>query len=78
MEALEGSRDGTYTIIFPTRLNVKMLAESSSVAEAVQNSRQRNIKTVLPWTEQRDDGNYLCIPADAGYGISEERMPSRA
>ena len=78
MKALEGSRDGTYTIIFPTRLNVEMLAESSSVAEAVQNSRQRNIKTVLPWIEQRDDGNYLCIPADAGYGISEERMPSRA
>jgi len=78
VKALEGNQDGTYTIIFPTRLNVEMLAESSSVAEAVEASRHRAIKTVLPWTEQREDGNYLCIPADAGYAISEERMPSRS
>ena len=55
-----------------------MLAESSSVAEAVEASQHRAIKTVLPWTEQREDGNYLCIPANAGYAISEERMPSRS
>jgi hypothetical protein len=33
---------------------------------------------VLPWTEKRDDGQYLCIPVEAGYAISEEKMPERA
>ena len=75
--ALEGNRDGTYTIIFPTRLNVELLAESDTVDTALAASRARNIVTVLPWTEQREDGNYLCIPSDAGYAVFEEVMPSR-
>ena len=44
------------------------------MADVFQQARERNIVPVLPWTEQRDDGNYLCIPADAGYQISEEKM----
>ena len=75
--ALEGAKAGTYTIIFPTRLNVEMLAESSSVDAAIDASKARVIKEVLPWTETREDGTYLCIPADAGYALSEEKMPSR-
>jgi hypothetical protein len=54
-----------------------MLAESPSLKAAVTDAQSRNIKTVLPWTEQRRDGNYLCIPADAGYAIAEERLPDR-
>ena len=75
--ALTGAQDGTYTIIFPTRLNVELLAESSSVASAMSAAIAHDIKTVLPWTEAREDGTYLCIPADAGYAISEEKMPAR-
>jgi len=75
--ALQGNTEGTYTIIFPTRLNVELLAESDSVAAALTASQSRNIVTVLPWTEKRDDGNYLCIPADAGYAVFEEMMPAR-
>jgi len=75
--ALQGNAEGTYTIIFPTRLNVELLAESDSVAAALTASRSRHIVTVLPWTETRDDGNYLCIPADAGYAVFEEMMPAR-
>ena len=54
-----------------------MLAESSSVDAAIDASKARVIKEVLPWTETREDGTYLCIPADAGYALSEEKMPSR-
>jgi len=32
---------------------------------------------VLPIIEQREDGAYLVIPAEAGYDISAERMPDR-
>jgi 8-oxo-dGTP pyrophosphatase MutT (NUDIX family) len=75
--ALEGAQQGTYTIIFPTRLNIEMLAESDSLDAAFADAEARTIKTVLPWTEQRAEGNYLCIPSDAGYAISEEKLPER-
>lgn len=73
-DALAGIETGQYTIIFPTRLNVEMLDESQTVEAAVADAGARQIVTVLPWTEKRDDGMYLCIPADAGYRVSEEKM----
>ena len=73
-DALSGAKDGTYTIIFPTRLNVELLDESDTVAAAIQAAKEREIVPVLPWIEDRDGKNYLCIPPDAGYAISEEAM----
>ena len=73
-DALKGNADGTYTIIFPTRLNVEMLGTSTNVENAMQMARERTVVSVLPWIEKRDDGNYLCIPPEAGYAISEEIM----
>lgn len=76
-DALAGATSGKYTIIFPTRLNVEMLGTSHSVAAAISDARARNIVSVLPWMEKRDDGMYLCIPPDAGYSISAEKMEGR-
>ncbi len=73
-QALSGAKDGTYTLIFPTRLNIEMLGTSQSVAEALAMAARRHITRVLPWTEERQDGIYLCIPPEAGYGINEERV----
>ena len=72
--AIKGNADGTYTIIFPTRVNLEMLGESSNVADAMQAATDRNIVSILPWSERRDDGTYICIPEDAGYGTTAERM----
>lgn len=69
---------GTRTVIFPTLRNVEMLGEADSVATAVEQARAREIVTVLPWTEKREDGVWLKIPEAAGYRISEEKMPARA
>ncbi len=68
---------GTRTVIFPTLRNVEKLAHSKSVEEALSAAQATPVVTVLPWTERRDDGNYLCIPVEAGYDISEELMPER-
>lgn len=76
-DALTGAQSGKYTVIFPTRLNIEMLAESSNVANAFEMARARDLVTVLPWTEKRDDGVYLCIPDNAGYRVSAEKMPDR-
>ena len=72
--ALKGNADGTYTIIFPTRVNLEMLGESSNVADALRAATDRNIVSVLPWSEKRDDGTYICIPQDAGYVTTTEKM----
>ncbi|MDA0789961.1 MAG: NUDIX hydrolase [Proteobacteria bacterium] len=72
--ALEGARQGQYTVIFPTRLNVEMLATSASVNDAIADARNRPIVCVTPWTESREDGRYICIPKEAGYNVSEELM----
>ncbi len=72
--AIKGNEEGTYTIIFPTRVNVEMLGESDSVDAAMSAATERNIVSILPWPEQRDDGNYICIPKDAGYTSTEEKM----
>ena len=72
--AIKGNEDGTYTIIFPTRVNVEMLGESSNVTDAMRAATERNIVSILPWTEQRDDGNYICIPEDSGYMTTAEKM----
>lgn len=74
-QALSEAKEGTRTVIFPTRLNIEMLAESDSVQQAFDDAANRTIVTVEPWTEKRDDGHYLCIPKEAGYAISEEKMP---
>lgn len=73
-DALAGNKSGKYTIIFPTRLNIEMLAEANSVKEAFHQAKNRKVITVKPRFEKREDGNYLCLPEDAGYSITEEKM----
>ncbi|MFT7684887.1 MAG: 8-oxo-dGTP pyrophosphatase MutT (NUDIX family) [Candidatus Azotimanducaceae bacterium] len=72
--ALEGAKSGEFTIIFPTRLNIEMLGNAKTTAEAFAQARERKVVTVEPRIEQREDGNYLCLPIDAGYSITEEKM----
>ncbi|MBV1877082.1 MAG: hypothetical protein KUG79_05530 [Pseudomonadales bacterium] len=72
--ALEGAKTKKYTIIFPTRMNIEMLEESTSVEDAISNANARQVVPVLPKIDAREDGNYLCIPKNAGYRIFEEKM----
>lgn len=59
-------------LAFPTRLNLKLLAENHSVAQALATTRARRIVTVRSRIEERDTGRVLTIAADAGYGVVEE------
>ncbi|MEZ5558141.1 MAG: NUDIX domain-containing protein [Pseudomonadales bacterium] len=76
-EAIADAASGKRTVIFPTLRNIEKLGQSRSVAEAFAAARASKVVCVLPWTEQREDGNYLCIPREAGYQVSEEKMPAR-
>ena len=74
--ALDDAKLGRYTIIFPTRLNIELLAQSHTVQKAFEMAQNRPIVTVIPWTEKRQDGNYICIPEAAGYAVCEEKIPA--
>ena len=66
------------TVIFPTLRNIEKLGACSRAGEAIDRARGETVVPVLPWTESRDDGNYICIPPEAGYEVSEEKMPERS
>ena len=77
-DALVGAATQRYTVIFPTLRQIEKLDHAASPEDAVTRARRSEIVTVTPWTEQRADGAYLCIPEAAGYDVSEEKMPARA
>ncbi len=76
-DVLEQAARGERTVIFPTLRNVEKLAHFDTVSAALSAAAASEVVRVEPWTEQRDDGTYLCIPPEAGYAVSEEKMPAR-
>jgi len=73
-EVLRLADVGERTVIFPTRMNVQLLAEASSAEDCVTRARARTLVTVLPKVEVRDGARYLVLPSDAGYGEVAEPM----
>jgi 8-oxo-dGTP pyrophosphatase MutT (NUDIX family) len=73
-EILRLADAGERTVIFPTRMNVQLLAEASSAEDCVARANARTLVTVLPTVEVREDGRYLVLPSDAGYGDVAEAM----
>ena len=71
-KALSMAKAGTRKVIFPTRMNLQMLAESGSADEAIAAARSRTLVVVEPKVVQRDGGPVLILPPDAGYGAVEE------
>jgi len=62
--ALEMEKAGERTIIFPTRMNLKLLAEASSAQDAIDRADARTLVPVLPKVERREGGGVLVIPPD--------------
>lgn len=73
-DALAAAREGRRTIIFPTRLNVEKLAESSGAHAALEAARTRRIVTVEPKVVKEDGEMILTIPAEAGYSVTREPL----
>jgi len=74
-DVLARAADGDLSILFPTRMNLKRLAESETVAEAIAAARARPRFTVMPRPERREGGTAVVIPAEAGYGVTEHFHP---
>jgi 8-oxo-dGTP pyrophosphatase MutT (NUDIX family) len=73
-EALRLGEAGQRTVIFPTRMNLKLLGEAQSAEDAVTRARAREVVTVLPQITERDGERVLVIPPDAGYGAVVEPL----
>ena len=75
-KALADADAGTRTVIFPTLRNIEILEGFADCRRRSTPLPGRPIVTVTPWTEKREDGTWLCIPKEAGYKLSEEKMTS--
>lgn len=73
-EALRLAEAGERKVIFPTRMNLKLLAEAGDAADAVARAAARDLVTVQPQIQERPHGRVLVLPSDAGYGVVEERL----
>ena len=73
-EILRLADAGERTVIFPTRMNVQLLAEASSADDCVARAQARTLVPVLPKVEVRDGARFLVLPPDAGYGAVAEAM----
>ena len=76
-DAISDAAAGKRTVIFPTLRNIEKLGHHASVADALKATQGKTPVRVMPWTERRDGDTYLCIPPEAGYDISTEKMPER-
>jgi len=73
-EALRLAAAKERTIIFPTRMNLQLLAEATSADDVIARAGARTLVPVLPQVVRRESGNVLTIPPDAGYGAVEEPL----
>ena len=71
-EAFRQGDEGERAVLFPTRMNLKRLAESNDVAGALAAAAARPKFTVTPKFERRETGTIVVIPAEAGYGVTED------
>lgn len=75
-EALRLAAAGERKIIFPTRMNLQLLAESASAAGTIAAAQARTLVTVEPKIEDRPEGRVLTLPVNAGYGEVAEPLSS--
>src|ERR1700761_4603946 len=66
-EALAGGETGRFKLPFPTTRNLIKLGKQAGVKAALDESRGKNIVTVMPVMTRLNGGRQLRIPLEAGY-----------
>jgi 8-oxo-dGTP pyrophosphatase MutT (NUDIX family) len=66
-EALQGGESGRFKLPFPTTRNLIKLGKQASVGAALEDSRGKDIVTVMPVMTRLNGGRQLRIPREAGY-----------
>ena len=73
-DALKARDDETRKMIFPTARNIELLGVSKTVDQVFMHTQNRKIECVQPWMVKRSDGNFVTIPDDLGYPVTEEPL----
>ncbi|WP_201744716.1 NUDIX hydrolase [Neoaquamicrobium microcysteis] len=73
-DALRLAAEGHRTIVFPTRMNLGLLATTRTLAGAVAAAKARSGRTIQPRVEQRGSDRYIMLDPEAGYGHVEELL----
>ena len=73
-QVLDEADSGRARIIFPTRRNLERLARFASLEEARADTERHPVQKIVPWIEERGGERWLCIPEDAGYPVTAERL----
>lgn len=74
--ALSAAERGERKVVFPTRMNLGMLAKAQSAAAAIEQASLRPLVTVQPEIHDGPEGRRLVLPESAGYGaVSEPFVP---
>jgi 8-oxo-dGTP pyrophosphatase MutT (NUDIX family) len=73
-DVLDEANSGRARIIFPTRRNLERLARFASVEEARADAERHPVRKIVPWIEERNGAQWLCIPDDAGYPVTAELL----
>jgi 8-oxo-dGTP pyrophosphatase MutT (NUDIX family) len=76
-ELLDRSAAGERSLLFPTLMNLRRLAESRNTAAAIEAADARPVVPVAP-TARRDNGRVvITIPEESGYGVTEHVIDER-
>jgi 8-oxo-dGTP pyrophosphatase MutT (NUDIX family) len=67
-DALDQARDGRRQVMFPTRLNLEVLAGWTSVAQALEGARARTVVPILP--QITVEGGQMRVRIDSGLGYA--------
>lgn len=70
-QAVDEALAGTRTIVFPTMMNLRRLAQYANVATAMAAAATWPVVRVQPVIGPHERGRTLTIPAEAGYGVSQ-------
>lgn len=73
-QLLKEADEGKWTIIFPTRCNIELLATQSTIVDMKKWCTEHGIVTILPSVEKKEDGIHLQIPKESGYPTTETIM----
>jgi 8-oxo-dGTP pyrophosphatase MutT (NUDIX family) len=73
-EAVRMANSGERKVVFPTRMNLQLLAEARNSADAIGRAAARRLVTVEPQVEARSGERVLTLPPDAGYGEVAEPL----
>lgn len=71
LTAITEAEEGKRRVVFPTRMNLKKISESTTAESAIKLAKITPVVTVLPEVHDVNGGRHLKIPIEAGYGISE-------